>query len=407
MLCSGMIYSIRRLKTFEAMFNRIARKAVKLGLTPPSFKVIGERVETATVYEVFEGKAEEVGTEPVTVNDIEITGLDPVVIPGWALVATVETTANGNLIYKAPGETVPDRFSTSGCHCDHCGLRRNRSRTFILKSGEGEFKQIGLTCLKDFSGGHNPEHLARLFEFVGAVVHDLDVLRQREAAGWEGGSAAYPLIDVVAKSIEAQEKYGWLSRSSAYEGGGKATADRVKEAKPDEFLPSSESVAKAEAAINYFATLPESVEGDLPRNARVLACSGWCSDRSFGLACALWTCYQIAVKRAEREAAKERQRQTSRHLWEVGQRVRGIVATVVNSFSFDTAFGLLVTTILEDEAGNVLVARDVGKVGDRLRFDATVKEHSTFDGVAQTKLIRASKIALLNGGSDLDLKLNS
>lgn len=395
-----MKFTIRRLESFEKLFKALSRKAVKLGLPAPSFVVTGERAEEATIYEINEDREPvKVGTEMVMVNDIEITGLEPVKLDGWNFVARLETVrGKDNLVYAVPGIEAPARFSTSGCVCEHCNVNRQRNNTYVVQhSDSGEFKQVGSTCLADFLGGNSPEALAALFAFYGEIVHDLTMLRDSEAAGWEGGNAAYDLRGVLALSIAVQDAHGWLGRGKAYQQGGTATADRVKLAKYGEYELNAEHYSKADEAIAYFANLPVTEdEQSLTRNARVLANAGYCSAKSHGLACALWVCYSVAKDKAAREARRAVQRENSKHVFTVGQRVKNIEATILSVFHYDTDFGRQTKTILEDRNGNVLVAKDLGFDFGNVRFTATVKEHTVYDGINQTSLLRATKIVPLD-----------
>jgi hypothetical protein len=389
-------FTIRQLGSFEKLFARLSRKAVRLGLTPPTYKKIAERVEEAEVFELTELGRRRVGVENVVVNDIEIEGLDPVRLDGWQFAARVETVLNGqNLIFNVPNITIPERFKTSGCRCDHCSTVRNRSLTFIVFNADtNEWMQVGKSCLADFVGNNSAERVASLFTFWGEILRDLGELRSSEITGWEGGSRAHDLRDVVASSLAVQEQFGWLSRSKAWEAGGdaKATADRLKEDYKG-FPPSEANLSKADEVIEYFASLQwEEGESGLTSNARIIANAGFCSDKSFGLACALPACYAIAKKNEAREDLKQLSRERSKHVFSVGQRVKGITATIKATFTFTTQFGVSVKTILEDKDGNVLVAKDLGFEEGEVRFTATVKEHTEYDGVKQTVLLRAANI---------------
>lgn len=395
-------FSIRRLPSFDKLFNTLSRRAVRLGLSAPTYKVVGERTEQAEVYYLSENEQQFSHTETVIVHDIEIEGLDPVRLNGWSFAAVVETVkGKDNLIFGVGGE-VPDRYLTSGCVCEHCNTKRNRFTTFIVKHENGDFKQVGKSCLRDFVGNDSPEHLASLFEFFGDIYINLNNLRDSEMSGWEGGSCAYDVLDTLSLSIATQRVFGWLSRSKAYENGGTATADRVRllMKKPiDEVKVTDEDRENAHTAINYFASLSQAAtEGNtLSNNARILCNAGYCSDRSFGLVCALWVCYRVEKDKASREAAKDVRRATSKHLWEIGKRIKGIEATIERINHFETAYGISTLTILVDREGNVLTAKDLGhQEGDNVRFTATIKEHSEYDGVKQTVLLRAAKIELLD-----------
>lgn len=391
-----MNYTIRNLASFDILFRRLARKAAKLGLQRPSYAVTAERSENVPVFELSEGETRQVGHADVIVNDIQITGLEPVKLDGWNFAARIDTLTTGNLIYPVPELEIPARFSRSGCTCDHCRVNRQRNSTFIVRhSATGEWKQVGSTCLADFLGGNSAECLADLFTFYGQIIHDLDSYCAGEAFS-EGSSAAYDLRNTLALSIEISERFGWLSHTKANAEGGTATADKVQ-ALPPATYPGEASLAKADTVIEYFASLPVSDdENSLTRNARIIANAGFCSKRSFGLACALAVCHKVALAKIERDARHADYLANAQHIGTPGQRLKGITATIKRVFTFEGQWGVSVKTILEDDNGNVLVGKDLGNEGEKIRFTATVKEHTEYQGMKQTVILRAANIEVLS-----------
>ncbi len=88
----------------------------------------------------------------------------------------------------------------------------------------------------------------------------------------------------------------------------------------------------------------------------------------------------------------------SEYFGTIGERQNGIEATVsrVHHYYNDWGHGTIVT--LTTDAGNVLIlftSVDMGDVGDRVRFNAKIEEHSTYNGVRQTTLKRPTKVEAL------------
>ncbi len=230
-------------------------------------------------------------------------------------------------------------------------------------------------------------------------------MREGEVSGWEGGNAAFDLVGVVAKSIAVQAVKGWLSKTKAWEQGGTATAVYVR-SKDCAIYPNEAQTELAREVVAYFAALEnlESLES-LERNANVICNAGFCSEKSYGLAVALPVCYRIAMdKKARAEKAS-----VSEYLWAEGDRVKGITATVKFLTGYEGGFGYVTITILEDENGNVIkasqlttkeewdgyvVQRNV-KQGDRVKFTATVKQHTEYNGTKQTVVARPAKVEIL------------
>lgn len=109
----------------------------------------------------------------------------------------------------------------------------------------------------------------------------------------------------------------------------------------------------------------------------------------------------------------------AQYVGEVGKRARGLELLVERTHSFVTAFGTKVIWILRDRNGNQIVLKSCSPLGldapegwqsvqsfDKytntyssrwFRLDATVKEHSTYNGMKQTIIQRCKVTAILSG----------
>ena len=108
---------------------------------------------------------------------------------------------------------------------------------------------------------------------------------------------------------------------------------------------------------------------------------------------------------AERETAKAAQRDTARHIGEIGER-RDFDLTVLFRTSFETQFGYTHIYVMEAGDKNVVVYKGSTRLatvssdnrsqyaekGDRVKFKATIKAHDVRDGVAQTVVARPKAI---------------
>lgn len=80
------------------------------------------------------------------------------VINDWEFVAELEHTEKGNIITGVAGIEVPERYYTTTPVCEHCNSKRYRKNTYIVRNKTtGEFKQVGKSCLKDFTHGMSAE----------------------------------------------------------------------------------------------------------------------------------------------------------------------------------------------------------------------------------------------------------
>ena len=100
--------------------------------------------------------------------------------------------------------------------CDHCGWKRNRNHSVLLREIEtGKHIQVGSTCVKDFFG-IDPSG----FMFMASIKFDniLGGINEEKSWGDKGNSFyGYELMDVLSYSAAAIAKWGWLSKSKAWE----------------------------------------------------------------------------------------------------------------------------------------------------------------------------------------------
>src|ERR1035437_1883436 len=122
-----------------AALDKVRRKAEKLHSGAITWVVY------TTQPEVVKSKDSH-GIERVrTWFPVEVVGPQPK-IHGWTFVATLEHLENGNLVrgvegLVTEGELTQFRQMTSAC--DHCKQKRNRIDTFVLRSDQGEYMQLG------------------------------------------------------------------------------------------------------------------------------------------------------------------------------------------------------------------------------------------------------------------------
>jgi hypothetical protein len=116
--------------------------------------------------------------------------------------------------------------------CEHCGLRRHRTETFIVVHADsGEARQVGSGCLRDFLGGHDPDRACRYAEYL-ALARTTIADAERAAAPARpvpsrGPEPSSPpeLEPFAAYAAQAVRRDGWVSREQARSSGRTATAD--------------------------------------------------------------------------------------------------------------------------------------------------------------------------------------
>jgi hypothetical protein len=251
---------------FRDHFTKLRDRALKLGVEMPVFELVGEGEKEVTrlihdPWGASAGLSDPFGgsdgwrevSETHKYYEVEITG-PTVKVGGWTAVAVVESLgkdAEGEPVSKVAAlggaENLPASLWSTGMHCDHCGLTRNRKKCWALQSDSGKWMQVGSSCLADFTG-RSPTEIARISEFL--ETHFMrDLAEDEEQWGRTYGPGGRPagtwdILDVLAVTAWVVEQDG------EYIGRGRAEVDRL--------TPTAEAVAD----LLFKPPLPEELKAD-------------------------------------------------------------------------------------------------------------------------------------------------
>ena len=150
------------MRLFEERLNKLIKRSKKLNSEPIGFKTLNTILVPITEYGEETGGFE-------TYFEIEVTGTAPK-LEGWDFIGTIDHNRDDsgkvvNLLRNVPGKSIPHKYHDVGTNCDHCGKNIYRKDTFIVEK-DGDTKQVGRSCLKDFLGHKNPEQVAQYAQFV-------------------------------------------------------------------------------------------------------------------------------------------------------------------------------------------------------------------------------------------------
>jgi superfamily I DNA/RNA helicase len=156
----------------------LQKKALELGLAAPfefSEEAIGGKVP--------------LGSRAIRFHRAQVT------LNGWTFVAAIRHREGESIVQLLPGNQLPEKYHYSDAKCDQC--KKNiptRKSTFIVCHENGDVKQVGSTCLKDFLGHPNPEAYARYAEGLCDLEEALSTitLRPQGAESTSGGPSVNP-----------------------------------------------------------------------------------------------------------------------------------------------------------------------------------------------------------------------
>lgn len=382
--------------------NRISNKCSRFGCSFV-FNIVGE--------EFRDIKNEQGRVETLRFVIVEAEGVAK--LNDWRFIASVEHTEKGNIINRADfAIEVPERFYSSSSICEHCGTNRVRKDTFIvMNETTGEFKQVGKSCLADFTGGLSAEAIARYYSWFDELV-------KGEAVDFSGGHSRYfETAKLLPYYAETVRKFGFVKKFDDYGyGNSYPTASRgfdyfallelgwafnketrkmlLNDIDRVSFNPSSpEAIADTEAALAWLAEQEGS--NNYLHNLKTVCAMQYVSHKHLGIMASLFATWKRETAKAEEkrewEAKKAVQKKLSRHVGDVGQRFTFKVTSFELLTSWQTDYGTTYLYKMTDEAGNVLVWKSSKWIEepDAVKtVTGTVKAHSEFNMIKQTEITR-------------------
>jgi hypothetical protein len=184
--------------------EKIAARANKRGLLG------GYKVEIINLQSNWDGVPFE---QPTLVIDGE-----PAAYSGWKFVALVEWIDDSAVTTGSPfaNDLAPvDRSTLVKGACDHCGWSRARKYAVVVENEDGERKQIGKSCVKDFLG-----HSLSLSWFADPFD---------EFEGYHGrGTGLLNTRETLAIAYSVIRQRGFVSKAKALEENRTPTAELVQ-----------------------------------------------------------------------------------------------------------------------------------------------------------------------------------
>lgn len=337
-------------------------------------------------------------------NEAPIPVLDAVItipeIEGWRVIAKLDAAEGGNIVRSFSGIEVPKEY-WHGTKCDHCEINRYRKESYLLQK-DGAFKQVGSSCIADFTG-RGFDHV--FYREITGLVKDCE----ESLSGGRGGPRANNLLLALTVANAVVRVYGFVSSKQAFEGNH-STANRVWEwlnPKDGNARNRDERIVLDKVADSEEYIVPESVTSALAwargltsedigdsqyyHNLKIACTPGYLFDKNLGIVCSLLTAHtrmlgKLEAARAPKEAI------VSEYQGKVKER-KVFTLTLTKRLSFiSDMWGTSFVYLFKDACGNVFkwaTASDLDiNVDDTMLIKGTVKEHSEYNEVKQTVLSR-------------------
>lgn len=384
----------------QKKLTTIANKCRKYGCTF-SFKEVGEEYRTL----------KDVNGNEYNARFVLVQAEGTAVMNDWQFVATVTHTEEGNLIQSYEGIEVPDRYYNSKPVCEHCNCNRVRKDTYIVRNTvTGEFKQVGKSCLKDFTHGLSAAGVAQYISLYDALIVGETPVESSHTKRYISTREALQIC------CETVNKYGYFkaTEENFYKGTGDRAFEFYRGIHNISFSPHHEDVrtyraemervkfdpdradvvAKVDEVLAWIEAQPET--NNYFHNLKVVCAneyvvSGW------NLLCSVFAAHNKELERAAEKAAKAAKEKHSTYQGQLKQRltIKGF-DSIRCLTSWETMYGTTYLFKFTDLTGNVYTwktSKALYELDDLYSYEnviltGTVKEHTEYRGVQQTELTR-------------------
>lgn len=177
-LTVSRIFSNKR-KDVEKSILKLNKKCTRFGVNNPTiiFSDVYEYSFTDGTYEddpfaVVEARYK---WYSIDVFDITIKLPEDIKIGDWEAIAYIDHFERQYVQFDIDADYDYDFESQiDNKNCEHCNTKRNRKKSFILKSViDGSFKKVGSTCVKDFTGV-DPTKFFKAFRHILYTMKEFD-----------------------------------------------------------------------------------------------------------------------------------------------------------------------------------------------------------------------------------------
>lgn len=388
-----MMYLIptENMESFEKKIARIRRKA--------------ERAKVDFSYKRLEPIQKETDLPGVTVECVPVMVECKIHYENWIVIAVLEHQPYGNLVHLVEGEwrpgkelKLPEKYKTAQSYCDHCNTMRARNKTVVLYNTETkEFKQVGTTCLKEYTSGIDADMIAAFEECTKEPT---------EFMGFTSHSKWY--IDIknfLAGVVASSSLYGYVSKSRARainEENNKTTVEATcdltvrlmsktsVEKEWEDIYESDDTKTFVEEALEWIKNLNAESYSYFD-NLKVVCSAELVELKNIGYAASLIASYKNHLKAEKKKKEAEKQNEMYHYYRNVDDKIslQGNLACVAN---YDTQFGTMYvykmiqsSCIFVWKTSKYLGVDDSGK---EVMITGTIKEQSEFRGVRQNILTR-------------------
>lgn len=219
---------------------------------------------------------------------VNVEGVAPV-LNGWTFVAKREPMEESTsvLVKSVAGASVPAEFHDDhSLKCDHCKTNHRRVATFIVEK-EGQYVEVGRSCLKDFLGHMSPEQYANYAEALN--MSSFNSLTDPDYEGGFGRMTPVFSTKYISEIAAAMIRhFGYTSNKTAFERESISTSSNVADylfPQPQYNIRNVVSITQADEsvaadAIAYIASYVDNSHNDFWTNLKKIAAAEYITTKN-------------------------------------------------------------------------------------------------------------------------------
>ena len=391
---------------FEDLTKRINRITKKLTTHNKkwTFEVITETIEEVSVIDyrnidnvpMWQFKPKNKGK--IAVDVISYTfEMESLKLGEYEVIAVLEHNAiqdsQENLIHVIKeGITIPLQYRTVKSICEHCNSDRQRNKTVLLQDNTGTIKQVGTTCIKEYTGIDGTDIINNYMDIHNICITEVNVDYDKI-----GNYPKYTsTLNYLAACIQLITESGYSKEVTKYKAW-----EIAEQSNPDK-----KYIDKAQQVINYFKNQTFTESQDFLNNIKLYLSQEY--TKISGFIAYAYIAYEKQLEYEAKKQAEQANKKQSEFVGNIGDKIQ-IELTLKKRIAYETNYtyygGTSYIYIFEDKEGNSYKwnsANFLEKVinneciaineGDSLILKGSIKAQEEYKGIKQTVLTRCKLI---------------
>jgi hypothetical protein len=388
-------------KCFKADFeilqkkiNHIGKKLDKHNLKY-TFDILGESIEEIEVIDEtnynnvpswqFHPQHKKIAVEVINYN----FEMDSLKLGEYRAITVLEHgTVEGqtqNLIHVLDENIIiPEKYRTVKSICEHCNSDRQRNKTVLLQDRDGNIKQVGTTCIKEYTGIDAIDVIAAYQD-----IHDIIIDNNRLYTDYESISR-FPryikTIDYLTACIELINKEGY-SKDELHPTKSRAWEIALKNTQDSKYQEAAQTV------IDYFKNSTFDESQNFLQNIKVSLSQEYAKQSGF-IAYA-FVAYNKQIEIDAKKKAEQEEKAKSEYVGNVGDKIQKEL-TLINKYTYETNYTYYGEThviyVFADSDGNIYKWNTQNAIdsdiNSNVKIKGSIKGHEEYNGQKQTVLTR-------------------